>query len=315
MLNLTQTHSSVNSLPQLNPNIRGGNYLAINEAYRRIKASGWSGTGQTHSRHRVPTFSLGNAITYRDKSGEHDWIVEFQDAGRGYRIDIDDPAHLAAYVAGLPEYQDAAPAPSHPADVHAADLAAEYGHDFGGRLGRAVELVKAGSISDHETSYDGSAGFFGMWQCNCPDAQFRAPRAKFGLACKHCLAGEISRRIEAESDGAAYRKSADRWERRRSEADPRPGVPTITKEQAERIKREIEEQGSGIREQGSVKAGESWGGKVEGDKLTGVKISPETAARLARQNAAFEERERLAQVSLRAALKPGLNARRNPWQV
>lgn len=182
--------------------------MAINEAYRRLKASGWQGTGQVHPTDRVPTFEFGNAVAYRDKSGGHDWIVEFQDAGRGYRVDIDDPAGLADYVAGFDEFSDL-PQVLHSADIHAADLVAEYGSEFGGRIERAVEIVKAGKASDtgYNTTYDGSAGLYGLRECDCKDAQYRAPRAKFGMACKHCLAQEIAARIEA----AEFNTACNEW--------------------------------------------------------------------------------------------------------
>lgn len=104
------------------------------------------------------------------------------------------------------------------ADAIAADIIAEYGHDFGGRIERALELVKAGETEfpHYNTSY-APIGFYGLRVCFCKDAQHRAPRANWGVACKHCLAQEIKHRLDSEAEATAYRKHTDRFERYRSD--------------------------------------------------------------------------------------------------
>lgn len=113
---------------------------------------------------------------------------------------------------------DEALAPAHPADLIAADLAAEYaalGQPFLDRLHRAVDLVKAGQTEfpKYDTRWE-PYGFYGLRLCGCPDAQHRNVSAdRIGVCCKHTLAQLIKSRIDGDIQRAGYRKAADAWQR------------------------------------------------------------------------------------------------------
>jgi len=129
-----------------------------------------------------------------------------------------DTTAIIAWLTEVAEVMGVAQAIPDPVDMAAAELIAEYGHDFEGRLERAVELVKAGKTEfpHYETSYDLS-GFYGLRSCQCPDAEHRNPRAKFGAACKHALAQEIALRLAQDSERVAQAEWTEETQRKRDD--------------------------------------------------------------------------------------------------
>jgi hypothetical protein len=108
--------------------------------------------------------------------------------------------------------------PLSPAARVAADIAAEFETDFGGRLARALELVEAGQVEfDH---YQTGVQYETMRRlCECPDARHRDIQVEgIGVICKHTLAQLIAYRLGNEQAGAATRKLIDRQELRRLKA-------------------------------------------------------------------------------------------------
>lgn len=124
----------------------------------------------------------------------------------------------------LPAADEPAPAPLSPAARIAADIQAEFGTDFGGRLGRALELVEAGRTEFNEYKTGWKPGFVRTRECDCEDARYRAPRMKgIGCCCKHCLAQLIDYRLKSEAEAVAGRKAIDKIERRHGLPSPRRG--------------------------------------------------------------------------------------------
>jgi hypothetical protein len=125
------------------------------------------------------------------------------------RPNVKDPAQLQ-------EIEEPAPARLHPVDMVVAEIIAEYGHDYDGRVTRAAELVKSGRVdfSEHKTVFypHGKTGFF---ECQCGDAKFRKPRSKIGCACKHCWSLFIQMTLETQARETAYAHLLDKIERRR----------------------------------------------------------------------------------------------------
>lgn len=219
MLNLSDVQSQVKSRPAPRPNVRGGNPLAINAAYRELKALGWTSTMTVHPTDRTPTFTLGDCTIWRDQSGEFEWRLET-------------PAGLLGVDGDLATITDEArshqPQAEHPADIVAADIRAEYG-DFSGRLDRAVEMVKDGAgLSEYDTRWL-PYGYMGRYECDCPDNTYRPQRAAFGAACKHTLALMIKRTLAGDAERTNARefseemaRKAEMWEA--SNPDPDVGL-------------------------------------------------------------------------------------------
>jgi hypothetical protein len=107
------------------------------------------------------------------------------------------------------------PSPLHPVDQITADIVAIYGGDFDGRLQRAAEMVKQGTLdlARHETTYHPEGQ--GFWSCQCADAKHRSPRWQHGTACKHGLGGFIQMTLESQTRQAGQRRLIDRIEARR----------------------------------------------------------------------------------------------------
>lgn len=171
-----------------------------------------------------------NKITYLRATTRRDHLGSLPLAtrrGRGqYDVSLTRPAFDAFMADVLPELRmknvecrnDEIFTPAHPADIHAADLAAEYaalGTPFTDRLARAVDLVKAGTVEfpKYDTRWE-PFGFYGLRLCGCPDAQHRNVSAdRIGVCCKHTLAQLIQARIDGDIERAGYRKAADDWQR------------------------------------------------------------------------------------------------------
>lgn len=112
---------------------------------------------------------------------------------------------------------DDLPAPLHPADAIAADIVALYGGDFDGRLQRATEMVKQGTLdlAKYETTYHPEGQ--GHWSCQCSDARHRSPRWQHGISCKHGLGGFIQMTLENQTRQAGQRRLIDRIEAHRQQ--------------------------------------------------------------------------------------------------
>lgn len=206
MLSLTEVQAQIKSgnLGQARRN--GGHLVTINDLYKQLKALGWQCLDrEMHPMDRVPVFRLGPASIRRDKQQAGGWIVTYQGREIPTTADLEE---ITTEVRSKMEID--------PADLAAAELIAEYGHDFEGRVERAAELVKAGQTDfpQYETSFDPS-GFYGLRSCQCPDAQHRNPRAKFGAACKHCLAQELAARIGQEAEAVNTREWVEEAQRKR----------------------------------------------------------------------------------------------------
>lgn len=220
MLNISELRPEVKQMAaRVQFNVRDS-APARNQAYRQLKALGWTSDMELHPIDRVPIFRLNDATIRRDKINEFDWLVELD--GDVYGMDGD--------LQGITEEVEKMTAsPLHPADEIAADLIAELGSDLGGRVQRAVELVKAGQVDfpKYGTSYT-PTGFHGYRSCGCPDATHRPQFTNFGLGCKHTLAQEIAHRIEATTERVAYQKhndTVDLWRERGKALDLSKSAP------------------------------------------------------------------------------------------
>lgn len=159
------------------------------------------------------------ATTRRDHLGS---LAIATRRGHGqYEVSLARPAFDTFMADVLPGYaptDEALASAAHPADLVAADLAAEYaalGQPFIDRLYRAVDLVKAGQTEfpKYDTRWE-HYGFYGLRLCGCPDAQHRNVSAdRIGVCCKHTLAQLIKSRIDGDIQRAGYRKAADAWQR------------------------------------------------------------------------------------------------------
>jgi hypothetical protein len=205
-----------------NPNHPAG----ANLCYKQLKAYGWKCHDpadrdgmEIHPTERVPVFRLGGASIRRNKR-HGGWIVEvaggvFEQAG--------DLAAITAEAVRLDAEAQAARLT--PAAAVAMDLVTEY-PALQSRIAAGLALVEAGKFdpAKYGTTWD-NAGFYGCYSCDCPDSVNRKPRAKFGAACKHSFAMEISRRVKAEKTAMAYRRlndklDGDRARRAREQALP-----------------------------------------------------------------------------------------------
>lgn len=125
-------------------------------------------------------------------------------------------ADFEAFRAGDLGNSEDLPAPLTTPQEIAADLRTEY-PELAGRIDKALALVEAGATEfpQYSTAFD-PATIHGNWNCDCPDAINREPRAKFGIACKHALAMEIARRVKVQENGVAYRELVSDLERERA---------------------------------------------------------------------------------------------------
>lgn len=104
--------------------------------------------------------------------------------------------------------------PVSPATDVALSLKAEY-PELAKRIDAALEAVEAGLQPSYKTEWD-NAGRYGTWSCDCPDAKNRNPRTRFGVACKHALAGVIRQQVEqreADTRNREVEKQQDRRQR------------------------------------------------------------------------------------------------------
>lgn len=187
----------------------------MNEAYRQLKALGWTSNREMHPIDRVPVFRLGPASIRRDRATVRTWIVEIE----GETFDAEGSlADITVHVKSL--LPKPAPVPLSPAAEAAADLEAQHGK-LGGRIERALKLVEQGvtEFPHYHTEIDEATGISG---CDCPD---RAPWVSSGntigimtyhngKACKHALAQRIDYIVTHRQEQVAYRKASDRAERR-----------------------------------------------------------------------------------------------------
>lgn len=100
--------------------------------------------------------------------------------------------------------------------------------DFAKRLASAEALVRDGQTEfpRYNTSFE-FQGFYGRRTCQCKDAQYRGLSARFGTVCKHTLAMEIARRVEAEQGAVAGRRLVDKVEAKakaEAKAEARPST-------------------------------------------------------------------------------------------
>lgn len=224
MLNLAQVRSQIKSGDTTRAVRNAGHWLNINEAYRALKTLGWACfNGELHPVDRVPVFRLGSASIRRDRTTPGGWVVEA--LGGSYRSQAD-LAEITTEVESMLSEVEAAQAPEPETEAPPAKpssaaqvaqcLAVEY-PEHAERVRRALELVETGQVDParYRTTYD-PATFYGRYECECPDSKNRQPRTKFGAACKHALAMEISRLVEADRRAVAYRKLADTIERSRA---------------------------------------------------------------------------------------------------
>lgn len=139
-------------------------------------------------------------------------IQEMLQANRPNCQDVEAPTvHMQA-----PAQVEAPAARLDPIDQAAADFVAQAGSDYDGRVGRAVELAKAGEVEfpRYGTTFN-PAGKSGFYQCGCPDALHRNMRGLIGQICKHSIAAHLYRIVTQEAEAVATRKLTDRRERRR----------------------------------------------------------------------------------------------------
>lgn len=113
--------------------------------------------------------------------------------------------------------------PTHPADLIGEEIKTAH-PELASRVDKALALIKSGERvkNEHNLRYYPHGG--GLWACDCPDSQFRSPRAEWGTACYHGIAGEIKRRLVMEQEQVAHRRLADKTERRRQSA-PATALP------------------------------------------------------------------------------------------
>lgn len=233
MLNIAQTRTSVKSaLANTLPAINTRNLAGQNEAYKTLKAIGWTSALEMHPTDRVPVFRMDAASIRRDKRNGG-WIVEID--GDEFEADGDlgeITAHVKNLLAARPAlvptgqgtYLVSEPAPklSDAAKI-GAELIRQHGQ-LGGRIQRAVELVEAGKTEfpHYNTRVDPATG---ISQCDCPDrgSTWIDSGNRLGIltmfngrGCKHCLAQHIAYRLRHEAEATAYRKHFDRVEMRRA---------------------------------------------------------------------------------------------------
>lgn len=118
--------------------------------------------------------------------------------------------------------------PTHPADLIGEEIKTAH-PKLASRVDKALELIKSGERVRNEYNLRYYPHGKGLWACDCPDSQFRSPRAEWGTACYHGIAGEIKRRLVMEHEQVAHRRLADKTERRRQSA-PATALPASANE-------------------------------------------------------------------------------------
>lgn len=226
-LNLAQTRSLVQSA-QLTPNVSNpaGEAIAMSALYRELKSLGWQSTGKTHPVDKTSLLTLGSATIRRNpNAAPGHWIV---DVCGGETEATGSLEAITAYVVNLvsEDTEEATEiAPVSPAKSVAQSLIAEY-PALAPRIVKALQLVEALDFNpaQYNTRWD-NAGRFGCWSCDCPDAQHRNPRTRYGVACKHALAGTIQQIVKQEAQAVTMREVASKAEARRAAAIPFMGEP------------------------------------------------------------------------------------------
>lgn len=227
MLNLSHLTHSVKSQSLAliaNPN----HPLGQNEAYRQLKAAGWTClNSELHPTDRVPLFRLGDAAICRNRTGQSHWLLEI--AGEVHPItDVTVADITAAVVAKLAEIAiKPKTAAQEAADSLTAELTAGLADKdavaIAKRIASGLALVEAGAISQYKTEWQNLTAA-GNWICDCPDATHRALTSKYGTVCKHTAAGMIRQRLQQAQAVTTQREVEKRNERRaRFATDPAPG--------------------------------------------------------------------------------------------
>lgn len=107
-----------------------------------------------------------------------------------------------------------------PAAQEAEGLKAEY-PNLAKRIESALALIESGDLAakmkEHNTEWQNLTRH-GNWLCDCPDSLHRRPVAKFGRACRHCLAGEILARVKRTARRVQMQKLESDNERRSAES-------------------------------------------------------------------------------------------------
>lgn len=217
MINLSQLEAKIKSSAPTRARLNPAHPLAVNEAYKQLKSLGWICLdSEVHPADRVPVFRLGSASIRRDKTTPGGWIIavsdsEFRSSGSVSEIttSVNELAAPVDETAQATSEIEPTPAPLSPAALEAQGLISEY-PQLAERIAKALALVEAGvtKFPQYQTEWQNLTRD-GNWICNCPDAQHRQPRAKFGIACKHTLAGEIAARVKRSAWQTANRKLAD----------------------------------------------------------------------------------------------------------
>lgn len=230
MVNLSQIKQQIKSADLSRAVRNPGHVLNMNDAYRALKALGWSSALEMHPADRVPVLRRGTASIRRNKDQAGAWIVEIGDAVFDASGDLAQiTAEVDQALAGPAEAvytpgDHVDRAPLSPAAL-AAQVLAGFHPELAGRLERAVALVEAG-----QTEFPHYNTRSELWQreptryCDCKDAQHRAPWVEgIGVACKHTLAMLLAERVAAEVYNAGTRKRVDAIEMARAR-QPEPVV-------------------------------------------------------------------------------------------
>lgn len=208
-LNLKQIARTVKFAPvALVPNPTSP--LGQSAAYRQLKALGWvCVNSEVHPTDRVPVFRLAGAAIRRLRTGAG-WIVDV--AGGQY-----ERAGCLQQITAEAVALDEPPTPAlSPAALEAGGLTSEY-PALGKRIAAALALVESGGLTAKLAQYGTrweNLTRADCWYCDCPDSVNRKPRAAFGVACKHALAGEIVARVKRTQRRVAMQKLADKTQRR-----------------------------------------------------------------------------------------------------
>ena len=230
MVNLSQIKQQIKSADLSRAVRNPGHVLNMNDAYRVLKALGWTSALEMHPADRVPVLRRGEASIRRNRDAAGAWIVEigaavFDASGdlAGITAEVDQVLQAGAvYTPG--DHVDNAPAS--PAALVAAELKAAH-PELGARLDKALALVEAGTVEfPHYQTGAILTTNPPTRRCSCPDAEYRAPQiAGIGHCCKHCLAQLIHETVRQQAATVAGRKFADKWEMVRARGNGWGGRP------------------------------------------------------------------------------------------
>lgn len=218
-LNLAHIRQQIKSSDLSSAKLNPGQPLAINEAYRQLKALGWQClNNEVHPTDHVPVFRFGGAAIRRDKTNAGDWIVDV--AGGSFSAGGDLEAITAEARRLDAETEEPLPIPLSPVQEIAALLKSEYPH-LCTRIDAALALVEAGEVEfpRYQTSVIYANGGKPARECQCSDAVHRGYRTGFGRACKHTIAQEILYRTGREFAQVVQREIVDMIDRRRLLSD------------------------------------------------------------------------------------------------